>query len=234
MPSRVVGQLAKTANVAASRLSKRKHRAIQEAGTAVFLRLGYGSASMDLIAAEAKVSKQTIYNHFHSKDELFKAIITDMTATLITPLSVRDAVRSSPERLLRSLGRDFLSLMLKPSSLSLYRLIVAESGRIPELGGEIYAAGAGRLIAQMADYLSWETKNGRLAVAEPEGAAEQFIGMLSGRVQLRALLGVCENPSQEELDSRVEEAVSGFLRLHAPARSPDYAKLRPGYETRSK
>lgn len=219
MPSRVVGQLARTAKVAASGLSERKHRAIQEAGTAVFLRLGYGSASMDLIAAEAKVSKQTIYNHFHSKDELFKAIITDMTATLITPLSVRDAVRSSPERLLRSLGRDFLTLMLKPSSLSLYRLIVAESGRIPELGGEIYAAGAGRLIAQMADYLSWETKNGRLAVAEPAGAAEQFIGMLAGRVQLRALLGVCENPSQEELDNRVEEAVSSFLLLYAPARS---------------
>ena len=57
------------------------------------------------------------------------------------------------------------------------------------MGGEIYGLGAGRLIALLADYLSWETRNGRLAVAEPERAAEQFIGMLSGRVQLRALLG---------------------------------------------
>ena len=145
---------------------------------AVFLRLGYGSASMDLIAAEAGVSTQTIYNHFHSKDELFKAIITDMTATLVTPLSVRDAAASSPGRLLRSLGRDLLSLMLKPSSLALYRLIVAESARFPELGGDIYAVGAGRLIALLADYLSWETKNGRLAVTDPERAAEQFIGGL--------------------------------------------------------
>ncbi|MPY73931.1 MAG: TetR family transcriptional regulator [Alphaproteobacteria bacterium] len=234
MPSRVVGQLARNTKVATSGLSERKHRAIQEAGTSVFLRLGYGSASMDLIAAEARVSKQTIYNHFHSKDELFKAIITDMTAALITPLSMRDAAKSSPERQLRALARDFLTLMLKPSSLSLYRLIVAESGRIPELGGEVYAAGAGRLIAQMADYLAWETKNRRLAVAEPERAAEQFVGMLTGRVQLRALLGVCENPSKEELDGRVEEAVSSFLRLHAPVRSPDYAALHPGYETHSR
>ncbi|MGH9320227.1 MAG: TetR/AcrR family transcriptional regulator [Vicinamibacteria bacterium] len=222
MPSRVFGQLARNTRntrAATAGLSERKHRAIREAGTSVFLRLGYGSASMDQIAAEAKVSKQTIYNHFHSKDELFKAIITDMTATLVTPLSVRDAVKSSPERLLRSLGRDFLSLMLQPSSLALYRLIVAESARFPELGGEIYTAGAGRLIALLADYLSWETRNRRLAVDDPERAAEQFIGMLSGRVQLRALLGVCKNPSKEELDGRVDEAVSSFLQLYAPERS---------------
>ncbi len=185
----------------------------------VFLRLGYGSASMDLIATEARVSKQTIYNHFHSKDELFKAIITDMTATLITPLTVRDPASSGPERQLRSLAREFFTLMLKPSSLALYRLIVAESARLPELGGDISAAGAGRLLALLADYLSWETKNGRLAIADPERAAEQFIGMLSGRVQLRALLGVCETLSKAELDSRVDDAVSSFLILYAPARS---------------
>jgi TetR/AcrR family transcriptional repressor of mexJK operon len=218
MHSSMVGQLGRNGKNGASGQSERKHRAIQEASMSVFLRLGYGSASMDMIAAEAKVSKQTIYNHFHSKDELFKAIITDMTATLVTPLAVRDAAASSPERLLRSLGRDMLTLMLKPSSLALYRLIVAESARLPDLGGDIYAVGAGRLIALLADYLSWETKNGRLAVAAPERAAEQFIGMLSGRVQLRALLGVRETLNEAELESRVDEAVASFLMLYAPAR----------------
>jgi len=217
MSSMVVGQLAPSATAASSGLSERKHRAIQEAGKSVFLRLGYGSASMDLIAAEAKVSKQTIYNHFHSKDELFKAIITDTTAELLAPLSVRDAAKSSPDRLLRALGRQFLAVMLEPSSLALYRLIVAESIRFPELGGELYAAGAGRLIGMLADYLAWETKNRRLAVAEPERAAEQFIGMLTGRVQLRALLGVHAGPGKADLDGRVDYAVSSFLSLHAPA-----------------
>ncbi len=200
-------------------VSERKHRAIQEAGKSVFLRLGYEFASMDLIAAEAKVSKQTIYNHFHSKDELFKAIITDMTMTLIGPLSVRDAAKSSPGQLLRALGRQFLALMLEPSSLALYRLIVAELTRFPELGGELYGAGAGRLISLLADYLAWETENGRLAVAEPARAAEQFIGMVTGRVQLRALLGVAARMSDEEIARRVDHAVSGFLVLYAPAAS---------------
>lgn len=198
--------------------SDRKRQAIQEAGTAVFLRLGYGSASMDLIAAEARVSKQTIYNHFHSKDELFRAIITDLTTSLMAPLSLSEAANSTPERLLQSLGRDFLTLMLQPSSLALHRLIVAESPRFPEIGSALYAVGSGRLIGVLADYLAWETRRGRLTVADPERAAELFIGMLSGRVQLRALLGVCEPPSEVELDNRVKHAVSSFLTLYTPSR----------------
>ena len=220
----MVGQLQRNGKSAVSGLSERKHQAIQEAGTAVFLRLGYGSASMNLIAAEAKVSKQTIYNHFHSKDALFKAIITDMTVALIAPLSVRDSARSGPDQMLRSFSRDFLTLMLKPSSLALYRLIVAESMRFPELGGELYAAGAGSLIRLLADYLAWETRNRRLSVAEPERAAEQFIGMLSGRVQLRALLGDVTDLDETELDARVEHAVSSFMALYAPAEA---LRVRP-------
>jgi len=208
--------LASNVKAANSSLSKHKRLAIQKAGTAVFLRFGYGSASMDAIAAEAKVSKQTIYNHFHSKEELFKAIITDMTAALMSPLSMSDAMASTPERSLRSFAWDFLTLMLQPVSLALHRLIVAESARFPELGGDIYAAGPGQLIGVLADYLARETKNGRIAVADPNRAAELFIGMLSGRMQLRALLGVCEHPNEAELQSRVDHAVSSFLRLHAP------------------
>ncbi|MGH8988543.1 MAG: TetR/AcrR family transcriptional regulator, partial [Acidimicrobiales bacterium] len=42
-----------------SRWSK-KHRAIAEAAAALFLRKGYQGTSMDDIAAEAAVSKQTV------------------------------------------------------------------------------------------------------------------------------------------------------------------------------
>jgi TetR/AcrR family transcriptional repressor of mexJK operon len=174
---------------------------------------------MDLIAAEAKVSKQTIYNHFHSKEELFKAIITDMTTTLFAPLSMSTAAKSTPERLLRLFARDFVTLMLQPSSLALYRLIVAESARFPELGAALFASGPGRLMRMLADYLDWETRNGRLAVDHVERAAEQLIGMLTGRQQLRALLNVRQTPTQAELDIHVEHGVSSFLMLYAPGRS---------------
>jgi AcrR family transcriptional regulator len=208
--------LALAGRKATATLSEHKHQAIQRAGTDVFLRLGYGSASMDLIAAEAGVSKQTVYNHFQSKEALFKAIVANLTSTLMGPLVVRDPAKSTPEQVLLALGRDFLALMLRPSTLALYRLIVAESARFPELGGAIYAVGAGRLLAMLADYLAWETRNGRLSVSESELAAEQFVGMLTGRMQLRALLGVLTARERRELQRRAEHVVSCFLALYAP------------------
>lgn len=210
------------ADDAAATRSACKRRAIQQAGTDVFLEFGYGAATMDMIAARAGVSKQTVYNHFQSKDRLFKATIADLTAALTAPLNLREPAGSTPERLLRSLGQRFLSLMLQPTSLALYRLIVSESARFPELGIEIYAAGAGQMQARLADYLAWETQNGRLSVDDPRLAAEQFVSMLAGRLQLRALLGVGALPDEAELERRAAHTVSCFLTIYA-ARDPQAA-----------
>src|SRR3546814_7852829 len=115
---------------------------------------------------------------------------SDLTSALMAPLVVRDAAKSTPERELRRLGRDFLSLMLRPSALALYRLIVAESARFPELGGAIYAVGAGRMLGLLADYLAWESRNGRLSVADPELAAEQFVGSEEHTSELQSLMRI--------------------------------------------
>lgn len=196
------------------------------AGAAVFLERGYEAASMDLIASEAKVAKQTIYNHFHSKDELFKEIISDMTTALVVPLSISQAAASTPRQLLQSFSYDFLKLMLKPSSLAMYRLIVAESVRVPELGSALYKSGAGRLLEKLSGYLAWETKRGRLAVDDPDSAAEMLIGMLTGRLRFRVLLGDIGVPSDAELKKRVTAVVFCFLSLFAPADGKPVRLLR--------
>src|SRR5690606_34675757 len=149
----------------------------------------------------------------------FKAIIEDLTSTLMAPLAVRDAAASPPEQVRRALGRDFVALMLCPSPLALDRLIVAESARSPELGEPICAVGAGRMLTRLADCLAWEPRNGRLAVRAPEMAAEQLIGMWAGRIELRALLGAGPMPDEAELRRRADHAVASFLALYAPRRA---------------
>ena len=62
-----------------SQRSARKHRAILDAATEVFLRSGYLGTNMDEIAALSEVSKQTVYKHFTSKEALFVEIVTSMT-----------------------------------------------------------------------------------------------------------------------------------------------------------
>ncbi len=57
-----------------TRLSDRKHAAIIEAAVAEFDAQGFEATSMDCVAARAGVSKRTVYNHFASKEALFRQI----------------------------------------------------------------------------------------------------------------------------------------------------------------
>ena len=52
---------------------------VVDAAASVFCREGYAGANIDLIAAEAGVSRQTIYNHHGDKEKLFVAVVRDLT-----------------------------------------------------------------------------------------------------------------------------------------------------------
>src|SRR3546814_15305621 len=108
-------------------LSEQKRAAILTAAVDVFLRGGYEAAGMDAIATEAGVAKQTIYNHFGSKDGLFRAIVSGLTDELLSFLPPRGA----PREVLRVLGMQFLTVMFRPSSLALHRMLVGDAHRFP-------------------------------------------------------------------------------------------------------
>src|ERR1700739_829548 len=57
-----------------------KRAAILEGARAVFMRDGFAQGSMDAVAAEAGVGKQTIYRPFRSKEALVEALVEAMCA----------------------------------------------------------------------------------------------------------------------------------------------------------
>jgi TetR/AcrR family transcriptional regulator, mexJK operon transcriptional repressor len=197
-------------------VSAPKHDAILDAAKRVFLRAGY-SASMDLVSTEAGVSKQTVYNHFASKEGLFRAIVDDLASALLDVLVERVSTRADPARTLETLARRFLTLLLMPSSLALHRMLVAEAPRFPDLAREIYAGGAARAVEELASYLEEQSRRGTLAVEDPPVAAEQFFGALRGNLQLRTLLDPRDMPDEAEIERALKHAVSSFLQAHAAA-----------------
>lgn len=193
--------------------SARKRAAVLDAATRLFLEAGYGATSMEQVAAAAGVAKQTLYNQFGSKEALFRAIIEELVRELIGPLA-HAAAGGAPERVLEAFGRRFLGLMLRPSSLALHRLLVAEANRFPELAHAVFDAGPVQAVQALASWLRAQHAHGRLAVAQPALAAEQFLGMLTGHIQLRALFGVCVHPGDAALDAAVAHSVATFLAAH--------------------
>jgi TetR/AcrR family transcriptional regulator, mexJK operon transcriptional repressor len=187
-----------------------KQAAILEAATEVFLEQGFGNASMDEIARRANVSKATIYSHFDSKHALFGAIIQGRCAntpgTLLDPADDRP-----PEETLTVLARRFLESAMVPGSLQLYRVVLSEASRFPELGRVFYETGADCVAGELASYFEDLMARGVLAVRDPRVAAEQFIGIALAQTHVRLMLGIGRCPSPAECDVLARDAVRLFL-----------------------
>lgn len=190
-----------------------KREAILEAARAVFLDVGFGAASMDAIANAAKVSKQTVYNHFGSKEELFAAMIRSACDRMLAALN--QAARSgNPEDMLRAVARQFMDKLFTRDRLSLYRILMAEVQRFPELGKIFYDCGPKVTRKYLADFFAEQNALGHLKVENPQIAAEQFIGMLNG-CHFKAQLGIESPPSQDAIDEYVERAVALVMRAYS-------------------
>jgi TetR/AcrR family transcriptional repressor of mexJK operon len=143
-----------------------KREAILAAATRVFFDRGYGAASMDTIARAAGVSKQTIYSHFGGKAALFEAIILERCDRLLESLPTVSDTGSDPEVTLRAIASRLLELMLTPEFVARFRVVMAESGRFPELAEAYYRSGPERATVHLADYLARLHRQGRLNVAD--------------------------------------------------------------------
>ncbi len=202
------------------RLSEAKHAAILVAATRAFLERGYAAASMDEVARDAGVAKQTGYKHFGNKAALFRAIVDSLAGDLLGPLSVGDVRSPGPHTLLLDLAERFINQVVDPVSVRLLRLLAAEAPRFPDLSATVLQAGPERLIVELAAYLDRHARAGRLSIDCPRMAAEQFFGALRGNFQLKALLMLAEPETDTFTADRIatyaRSVVAAFLRAHAP------------------
>jgi hypothetical protein len=117
---------------------------------------------------------------------------------------------------LGAIARRLLELMLTPEFVARFRVVMAESGRFPELAEVYYRSGPERATARLADFLARLHGKGLLDVPEPHLAASHFFGMIWGGLFLRHVLGVDAPPKSEELERHVQTAVRDFLTSHRP------------------
>ena len=118
--------------------------------------------------------------------------------------------------MLADLGRRFLPLVTSPEAVSLFRIVVAEAGRFPELGQTFFDCGPLRWVATVAPYFEEQHRRGRLHLPDPEGAAVQFMTTLKDPLHMRAILGVQQQVTEAEIEAHVKRSVESFLKLHQP------------------
>lgn len=195
--------------------SDSKNRQIFDAAVALFIRQGYEATRIEEVAARAGVSKQTIYSHFDGKDHLFAAAMTHVCERLGMPAGFEQDPRA-PAVVLAEIGGQFLRLLLTEESMRLYRLLLSNVERHPDVAQLFYTTGPRTFITRLAAYLKAQSDAGVLRVAHPERAAAQFFSLMRGELHMRAVLGVEPRPTEAEIDRYIREATRVFVRGHAP------------------
>ncbi len=181
----------------------------------VFAQDGYEGASMSRIAAEAGVSKGTLYNYFTCKAELFADYVQrECTKRLAQVFDDLDYARS-PEDTLGRIGRRMIAMLVSESAMVIHRMVVAEAEKFPELACSFYQAGPAPAVAHLAAYLRHLGAERRLDMPDPVFGAEQFFALIQTRLYLKRQLRLTDVPSAAQMDHVVESAVRLFLRGYA-------------------
>ncbi|OKJ74617.1 TetR family transcriptional regulator [Streptomyces sp. TSRI0107] len=198
--------------------SARKHQAILDAATTVFLNKGYAGTSMDDIAKLAAVSKQTVYKHFADKEKLFAEIVlatTDRIDAMVDLVADVPADAEGLEENLTRLARQFLAALTQPQVIQLRRLIIANADTFPELGAAWYEQGFERVLATLAATFQRLTDQGLLKTDDPMLAAHHFAGLLLWIPVNQAMFHGGAQHSEADLDRYAVGGIRAFLAAYA-------------------
>jgi TetR/AcrR family transcriptional repressor of mexJK operon len=180
-----------------------------QAAAEVFVGEGY-HASIECVAARAGVARQTLYNHFPSKADLFGEVIKQATAALLITLD--GEAESLRERLLR-FGIAFRAKVLSAEGLGFYRALIAESKRFPELAATFYRTGPMQTATRLRGILQDAIDSGELRQVDADFAAKTLLSVLVEADRNHFLLSG-ETPPEPD-PAAVAPLIDCYLRVFA-------------------
>ena len=99
----------------------------------------------------------------------------------------------------------------------MYRLVLAESDRHPEVGSAFFESAPRPVVDALAEYLTQATARRELQVENPALASSQFMFMIKGFSIDLQLLGLPEDALDYSKDEYVEHCCASFLRAFTPS-----------------
>lgn len=200
-----------------------RERRILDAALKIFSEKGFVSASMDDIAAEAGLTKPTLYQYFPSKDELFTAMMSQERDHMLESFEYPSASGMVAE--LYAFSWHYADVVLRPDMLNLARLIIGEAQRLPDVGRAYQASGPDRVLAGMIAYLERQRAAGRLKFDDAELAAEDLWGLILSAPRNKALHIPDAVPDRATIERYIRNGLSVFLRAYSAAPEKDLAAL---------
>ncbi len=193
-----------------------KHAAVLAAARSLFARLTFEQVTMEAVAAQAGVSKMTVYSHFGDKETLFEAFINVTTDAMISALPATEAGGELRERLVR-FGAVFLSVVVGPEFCTTAHLVPVTLSTNRPLAERFYAAGPRRVRNALAEVIQQAADRGELTVDDPSQAADDLVSLWMGDRRDLLALGLAGPVEPDEARRMAERGTAVFLRAYARA-----------------
>jgi TetR/AcrR family transcriptional repressor of mexJK operon len=194
--------------------ARRKYDAILKSASRLFLKHGYTRTSMDTVAADAGVSKQTVYSYFKNKDVLFCQMIEEECVRHDTPETLLSNTSLSPEEALYHIGLSYQELILSHRALAIHRLVIAEAERHPRIAQLFFDSGPLRMRAVVVKFLERHSSALTLSPSDVDKVAKHYLNMIKGGYHFRMLLRLKPVPSKKELEDHVRHMTQMFFKLY--------------------
>ena len=192
-----------------------KRAAILDAAKRMFVSHGFERVSMDQIAAEAGVSKLTVYSHFGDKESLFaEAVRAHCEQGMPTDLFVAEPDTPVRERLL-AIGNAFFSMIMTPEAIAGHRILCSPQVATSAMPAVFWEAGPQRVQQSFAELLERRVASGELEIDDCQRAAAQFFTLLKGELHAQAVFGFSCGGQVDSPEEHVAAVVQLFLRAYA-------------------
>lgn len=204
-----------------------RQRDILDAALAQLIETGFAGTTMQAVARRAGASMETLYNWYGDKAGLFRAMVMANIEHLRNQLETRLNDPAGPEAVLATFGPRLLEVLTSERVVALNRAAVADSSG--ELGRIIASAGRQSIAPLVAGAFAEAARAGVLRPPDPQEAAEIYLGLLIGDLQIRRVVARMPPPDAAEIERRANRALRICLSLWAVAadRPDDPAQSRP-------
>lgn len=204
------------------REAKRRDRreAILDVAADYFLEHGYAGTTMSGIAAALGGSKGTLWSYFPSKEELFSAVLDQVTNAYRERLS---EILDPCGELVPTLHKACLSLLEKltsPQAIALHRLVIAEASRFPEMGRIFYKHAPRHTREVIAAFLEGAMDRGQLRKTDAAEAARILSVLCKAGCHQGLVFGQIDEATPEMIREDAAVALDVFMRTYGPLAGP--------------
>ncbi|MBV6851109.1 TetR/AcrR family transcriptional regulator [Xanthomonas euvesicatoria] len=193
-----------------------KRAAILGAARTMFMEQGYAGVSMDGIAAQAGVSKLTVYSHFGDKESLFSEAIRAQCQHMMPDDLFDHAPKGALPDQLTEIAHAFFAMVSTESAISTHRMMMAPGTGDVHIREMFWDAGPKRTQRALADFLSARVADGQLEIPDVARAASQFFCLLKGELYALMMCGLHGQPTRAQVNEHIDTSVDFFLRAYAP------------------